>query len=218
LNWRKYFEVLGPKIGLYHVEVPAPSLEEVTRANFNPFRYCREWVLENVPERINEPWYPPYHLLYPFPTESSQELFYHCHRPRVEYFIDGHEMEGGTYKSQRYLQFYAHYELGSAGIRATIKTWLQWLKFGNYSRAVIFNVWTGRVVELRVPDKFMEAIKNAWDEMKALQVRFPALYNELYTDKELEKELELYVEKFIQAQKEKQRRAIEFAAQQQTLT
>jgi hypothetical protein len=143
IDWGYYFEVVGPKIGLYHVEVPAPTLEEVRAPTFNPFRYCRDWMRENAPERMHEPWFPPYHLLYPFPIHEAQ--WYRENRVRIEEIGDKH--------------LYAHYNL-RAGIRNSVKSWVQWLKYGRHE-GEFRKLYVGRVMEDVYPPKLAEAVERA---------------------------------------------------------
>ena len=119
VDWQKYCTEVGPKIGLYHVEVPAPTLPEVEKPDFNPFKYCRDWVLQNAPDKIDEPWFPPMYLLYPFPLEYCEDSAYVSIRPYIE----------DIKKEKRNL--YLHYNMNGK-IRGTTSSWMQWLKYGDH--------------------------------------------------------------------------------------
>jgi hypothetical protein len=75
MNWEEIEEGLKGNGG-YNIVIPAPSLELVKSAAFNPFRYCEEWVQSNRPDEAHRPHCPPMYILYSFPEEEYQR----CHK------------------------------------------------------------------------------------------------------------------------------------------
>jgi hypothetical protein len=118
IDWKYYKDRLGPRIGIHHVEVPAPTLEDLKAPHFDAFKYCTEWVRKNSPEHESKPHFPPMYLLYPFPTKECRQEFYEKYRTKVE-LIDRK-------------QLYAHYNFRGK-LRENPLTWLRWLKYGDHN-------------------------------------------------------------------------------------
>ncbi len=163
-DWNYYLTELGPKIGLYHVEVPAPPLEQVTSRAFNPFEYARDWVMQNEPDRIVEPWFPPYHLLYPFPDDYHEELYYHQHRTRVEDIGDK--------------KLYMHYYI-RPGMRACVKSWIQWLKYGE-NEGALSSLYIYRPIPDNPPMEIVNLAKVKTAEREEYKQKYPAEYATIY--------------------------------------
>jgi len=119
IDWDKYENELGWLAGMFNIIVPAPALEQVTAPNFNPFRYCKEWVAANcAQEDRTRPHFPPMYLLYPFPDDRMESEWLGQNKPRPERRI----------KANRKLIQHYH----KSGRSETPEAWLQWLKFGAY--------------------------------------------------------------------------------------
>ncbi len=166
IDWNVYFKRVGPKIGLYHVEVPAPTIEEVVAPGFNPFRYCRKWVTENLPEKINEPWFPPMYILYPFPLEYYEEVYFHQNRLMIE-FISNKEQ-------------YAHYNMRGT-IRNSLQSWMQWLKFGSHE-GQFSKLYAFKIIEDSYPDDLKAAVAKACAEKEEFRQKYPEKYASIYSN------------------------------------
>lgn len=71
MNWEEIEEGLKFNGG-YNLIIPPPSIEIIKREDFNPFRYCEEWVSINRPDEVHRPHYPPMYILYNFPDKEYQ--------------------------------------------------------------------------------------------------------------------------------------------------
>lgn len=119
IDWDKYEQDIGMRIGMFNVVVPPPTLDQVTAKNFNPFRYCKEWVEEHgTPSERERPHFPPMYLLYPFPESEMEDLWIQQH--------DAHEEE----KLRLNKRLLHHYH--QTGHSETAEAWMQWLKFGKH--------------------------------------------------------------------------------------
>lgn len=159
IDWEYYFKYMGPKIGLYHVEVPAPSLEQVEAADFNPFKYCSDWVKVNEPSRINEPHFPPMYLLYPFPLEYYEDKYYMENRIIVEDICNK--------------RLYSHYNL-RGGVRKSIESWVQWLKYGEH-RGEFIKLYSHMCIE----DVYPKDLENRCNEIETEKSEYANKYKDV---------------------------------------
>jgi hypothetical protein len=111
------FKARAREFGLFNVIVPAPSVSEVQREDFNPFKYCEDWVRVNRPEKLDSAHFPPMYILYPFPDKSYQEKY---RAARTFSLADI------ALRNSQSVQHY-HYSVKTE----TPYCWLQWLKYGN---------------------------------------------------------------------------------------
>lgn len=156
VNWEYYLKHVGPKIGLYHVEVPAPALEQVESRTFNPFKYCSEWVKENAPDKEAEPHYPPMYLLYPFPLEYYEEKYYMENRIFVEQIRDK--------------KLYAHYN-ARGGVRKSRESWMQWLKYGEH-RGEFIKLYAYMCIEDIYPSSLEARCKEVEEEKLKYAIKY----------------------------------------------
>ena len=123
--------------GLFNVVIPAPELTQVQQADFNPFLYCERWVLENCPDQIERPHFPPMYILYPFPDEEYQ---------RKQKKLFERTVRTIALQNRKMVQHY-HYSTKTENPY----TWLQWIKFGTAN-----NLFPG--TSLDVPPRLVERL------------------------------------------------------------
>ncbi len=114
--WKRFHEDAF-MFGLFNVIIPAPSLEQVKNIEFNPFKYCENWVATNCPHNFESPYFPPMYIIYPFPDKEYEKM----QKRRFESSIKKIALF-----NRKLVQHY-HDTIKTE----TPYTWLQWLKYGN---------------------------------------------------------------------------------------